>query len=91
MNRHNCRYCVDSNLKIFHVIHTVAIGFFLWGHLKSQIYAIQPISLGDQRIVDECRQINQPTNAPEYTTTFRAESFNYRMEIGDQHFEQLLH
>lgn len=35
------------------------LDFFLWGHLKSKIYATQPTSLEDlrQRIVNECLQI----------------------------------
>ncbi|CAH1966184.1 unnamed protein product [Acanthoscelides obtectus] len=35
------------------------LDFFMWGHLKSKIYATQPTSLEDlrQRIVNECLQI----------------------------------
>ncbi|XP_067130452.1 uncharacterized protein [Centruroides vittatus] len=66
------------------------LDFFLWGHLKSKIYATEPRSLEElrQRIIDECCQIT-----PE---TFRSvrnrfeQNLYYCMEVSGAQFEHLL-
>lgn len=66
------------------------LDFFLWGHLKSKIYATQPASLEilRQRIIHECRQIT-----PEMLQNVRErfeQNLYYCMEVEGQHFEHLL-
>jgi len=59
---------------------------FLWGHLKTQIYASQPTSFDNlkQRIIDECRQIT-----PEVFQNVRErfeQNLYYCMEVEGQNF-----
>lgn len=66
------------------------LDFFLWGHLKSKIYATQPESLEElrRRIVEECRLIT-----PQILQNVRArfeQNLYYCMEAGGHQFEHLL-
>ncbi|KYQ59324.1 hypothetical protein ALC60_01634, partial [Trachymyrmex zeteki] len=66
------------------------LDFFLWGHLKSKIYATQPTSLEGlrQRIINESHQI-----IPQMLQNVRQrfeQNLYYCMEVDGQHFEQLL-
>ena len=66
------------------------LDFFLWGHLKSKIYATQPESLQDlrNRITHECQQIT-----PDILRNVR-EHFEqllyYCMEVNGGHFQHLI-
>ncbi|XP_018307235.1 uncharacterized protein [Mycetomoellerius zeteki] len=66
------------------------LDFFLWGDLNSKIYATQLASLEDlrQRIINECRQIT-PQMLQNVRQHFE-QNLYYCMEVGGQHFEQLL-
>lgn len=66
------------------------LDFFLWGHLKSKIYATPPADLAElrQRIVTECRLLT-----PEVFANVR-KAFENRlyhcMEVSGGHFEHLI-
>lgn len=66
------------------------LDFFLWGHLKSKIYATQPTSLEDlrQRIVNECLQIT-PQILQNVRQRFE-QNLYYCMESDGGHFQHLL-
>lgn len=66
------------------------LDFFLWGHLKTKIYATEPPSLEDLRlrIINECRLIT-----PEMLQNVRQrfeQNLYHCMEAGGAHFEHLL-
>lgn len=66
------------------------LDFFLWGHLKSKIYATQPESLADlrQRIVHECHQIT-PQMLQNVRRRFE-ENLYHCMAVDGGHFQQLI-
>lgn len=66
------------------------LDFFLWGHLKSKIYATECDSLEElrQRIIDECRRIT-PEMLENVRQKFEQNLYNC-MEVGGAHFEHLL-
>lgn len=66
------------------------LDFFLWGHLKSKIYATQPESLDDlrNRIINECRQIT-PQMLNNVRERFQQNLF-YCMEVNGAHFQHLI-
>lgn len=66
------------------------LDFFLWGHLKSKIYATQPESLDDlrNRIINECRQIT-PQILSNVRERFQQNLF-YCMEVNGAHFQHLI-
>lgn len=66
------------------------LDFFLWGHIKSKIYATEPASLEElrQRITFECQQIT-----PEMLSNVRerfVQNLYYCMEVNGGHFQHLL-
>lgn len=66
------------------------LDYFLWGHLKSKIYATQPgnLEMLRQRIITECRQIT-----PEILQNVRQRFENNLyscMAVNGEHFEHLL-
>jgi hypothetical protein len=66
------------------------LDFFLWGHLKSRVYATQPETLQvlRQRIVEECRLITA-----DVFNNVRTEFENrlyYCLEVNGGHFEQFI-
>ncbi|KAL3265703.1 hypothetical protein HHI36_009906 [Cryptolaemus montrouzieri] len=66
------------------------LDFFLWGHLKSEIYATKSESLDDLRIriINECRQIG-----PEMLSNVRErfeQNLFYCMEVNGAHFQHLI-
>lgn len=66
------------------------LDFFLWGHLKSKVFATKPASLEElrERIVRECRLLT-----PDVFRNVRTEFENrlyYCMEVGGGHFEQYI-
>lgn len=66
------------------------LDFFLWGHLKSKIYATEPGSLEElrRRIVEECRQIT-PQILQNVRERFE-QNLYHCMEVGGAQFEHLL-
>lgn len=66
------------------------LDYFLWGHLKTKIYATQPDSLEDlrQRIINECRLVT-PEMLQNVRQRFEQNLYNC-MDAGGQHFEHLL-
>ncbi|CAH1956259.1 unnamed protein product [Acanthoscelides obtectus] len=65
------------------------LDFFMWGHLKSKIYATQPTSLEGlrQRIVNECLQIT-PQILQNIWQRFE-QNLYYCMESHGGHFQHL--
>lgn len=66
------------------------LDFFVWGYLKSKIYATQPESLDDlrNRIINECRQIT-PEMLRNVRERFEQNLF-YCMEVNGGHFQHLI-
>lgn len=66
------------------------LDFFLWGHLKSKIYATQPTSLQDlrERITNECHLIT-PDMLQNVRNRFE-DNLYHCMEVGGQQFQHLL-
>lgn len=66
------------------------LDYFLWGHLKSKVYATQPADIEDlrQRIIEECRQVT-PQVLANVRELFQSRLY-YCMEINGGHFENLL-
>lgn len=66
------------------------LDYFLWGHLKSKVYATQPADIEDlrQRIIEECRQVT-PQVLANVRELFESRLY-YCMEMNGGHFEHLL-
>lgn len=66
------------------------LDFFLWGHLKSKIYATQPASIEElrERITLECQQIT-PDMLRNVRRRFE-QNLYYCMEVNGGHFQHLL-
>lgn len=66
------------------------LDYFLWGHLKSKVYATQPANIEDlrQRIIEECRQLT-PQVFANVRSLFQSRLY-YCMEVNGGHYEQLL-
>jgi len=66
------------------------LDFFLWGHLKSKIYATEPESLDDlrNRITNECQRIT-PDMLRNVREHFR-QLLYYCMEVNGGHFQHLI-